>query len=91
VAPAGTTPSPHALLAFVAEQYDARERPVTAVDAAAAFDTSMECVSRLFRRLRDCELLAAVEGGYRPTVTGREYLALDIDDGTVIVDPQDDC
>jgi hypothetical protein len=81
--------SPHRLLEFVATAYDEHDDPITPATAADEFDTTTAVVAERFERLADCELVRRVEGGYRPTVTGREFLALDLDEGVVVVDPQE--
>ena len=81
------TVSPTRLLAFVVDHYDEQGCPLTASDAATAFGVPQAAVTAQFERLADCDLLAAVEDGYRPTVTARELLALDCDGDIVVVDP----
>ncbi|WP_247006089.1 hypothetical protein [Halorientalis litorea] len=81
------TVSPTRLLAFVVDRYDEQGCPLTATDAATDLDVPPATVAARFERLADCDLLSAVEGGYRPTVTARELLALDCDGDVVVVDP----
>lgn len=76
------------VLAFVVRAYDAGERPVTPPPAVAALGLDRTTVRDRFETLHDCELVAQVDGGYRPTVTGRELLELD---GAVLVDPDGGC
>jgi predicted transcriptional regulator len=62
------------LLTWLVDRYDTEEQPVTPAEVANRFDSlESQC------------LLATVEGGYRPTVTARELLELDIDDDTFLV------
>jgi predicted transcriptional regulator len=85
------TVTPHRLLEFVVETYDERNDPVLPADIAAQFDISTPEATRQFDRLHDCELVATEEDGYRPTVTARELLELDVDDEFVVVDTGSDC
>jgi hypothetical protein len=78
--------SPYHLLEFVVRTYDDVDRPLTPADAATSFDLDRERAADCFQRLTECELLASVENGYRPTVTARQLLELDIDEGVVVVD-----
>jgi len=80
--------SPYRLLEFVVSTYDECEGPVTPVVAAERLDTRRALVDQRFETLEDCDLVRPLEDGYRPTVTGRELLALDIDDDVIIVDAQ---
>jgi hypothetical protein len=80
--------SQHQLLEFVVDAYDERDTPVTPAVAADQFDATPDAIADRLERLADCELLRQVDGGYRATVTGREYLALDLDEDVIIVDPQ---
>lgn len=81
------TVPPLRLLAFTVARYDRQSRPVTAADAATHFEVSRAVVTARFETLADCHLLAAVEEGYRPTVTARELLQLDPGEGALVVDP----
>jgi hypothetical protein len=84
--------SPYRLLEFVVRTYDDADRPLTPADAATSFDLDRERAADCFRRLAECELLASVEDGYRPTITARELLELNIEDEFVIVDANlDEC
>lgn len=80
------TVSTSELLAFVVKSYDEHGRPVTTADATARFDADRAAVESGFGTLVDCELVAGVDRGYRPTVTGRELLDLDMTGDLVIVD-----
>jgi predicted transcriptional regulator len=77
------------ILEHVVAAYDRRERPVSAAEVARACEVDPERVRACFAELCECALLARVgSGGYRPTTTARELLALDVDcDDLVIVDP----
>ncbi|WP_424016348.1 hypothetical protein ACOZ4N_01045 (plasmid) [Halorientalis pallida] len=86
------TPSPSELVEFVVTRYDELERPLTPSDAATRFGVDRKKAEECFDQLLECKLLARVDDGYRPTVTARELLELDIDDGFMIVDGNvDDC
>lgn len=85
------TVTPHRLLEFVVETYDERNDPVLPADIAAQFDISTPEATRQLDRLHDCELVATEGDGYRPTVTARELLELDVDDEFVVVDTGSDC
>jgi predicted transcriptional regulator len=73
------------LLTWLVDHYDATEQPVTPTAAADRFDNDIEIVRDVFDSLESDCLLASVEGGYRPTVTARELLELDIDDDTFLI------
>lgn len=85
------TPTPSQLLACAVEYYDEGPQPVTCRQVAERFETPPAAVRSCFERLVECKLLARIDGGYRPTITGREFLELDIDDEMIIVDPDGDC
>jgi predicted transcriptional regulator len=77
------------LLRWIVDRYDADEEPVVPAKAAAQFEGDIKTLCDSFDSLESNCLLAAVEGGYRPTITARELLELDIDDDTlVILDPE---
>ena len=80
------TPSPHRLLEYVVDTYDDLGRPLTPADVATQFGMTREKADECFDRLVECELLARADEGYRPTITARELLELDIDDEFVVVD-----
>lgn len=80
------TPSPYRLLEFVVGTYDDLERALTPADAATRFGMTREQAVECFGKLVECELLTKADDGYRPTITARELLELDIDDEFVVVD-----
>ena len=84
------TLSPHRLLAFVVAAYDERDESPTPAAVADRFGTSTEAATAGLERLADCELLAQDDGGYRPKVTARELLELDVDGEFVVVDANAD-
>ena len=73
------------LLEYVVERYDQREQPVTPSEAASQLEAEQAVVAHCLRAFAECQLVAREAGGYRPTVTARELLALDWDGA--IVDP----
>lgn len=83
------------VLSWVVDRYDEDETPVTPAEAASHFGSDIETVRSCFENFeRNCLLTTVEADGYRPTVTARELLELDLDDGTVLIldtDPEDDC
>jgi len=81
--------SPRRILAALVARYDERGSPLSPAVLATALDGDPDprTVERCLDRLVGCELVAAEPDGYRPTVTGREFLHLDIGDGVAVVDP----
>jgi predicted transcriptional regulator len=78
-------------LSWIVDQYDAQERPVTPGDVAGHFESDVDAVRSCFANLESKCLLAQLDEGYRPTVTARELLELDIDDDTVLILDTDPC
>lgn len=81
--------SPRRVLAALVARHDERGAPLSPAVLAAALDGDPHprAVERCLDRLVDCELAATTPDGYRPTVTGREFLDLDIGGGFAVVDP----
>jgi predicted transcriptional regulator len=79
------SPPPHAVLSAVVDAYRASGDPVAAATVADALDVPEPAIAEPLTSLCDCELLARTDGGYRPTITARELLALDIDPEDVLV------
>ncbi|WP_135665622.1 hypothetical protein [Halorhabdus rudnickae] len=79
------------VLAAAVEHYDTTGGPVTPAAIRGLLERDEAAIETRFRQLVDCELLAPVENGYRPTVTGREFLDLDVECGPIIVDTEDSC
>jgi predicted transcriptional regulator len=73
------------LLAWLVDRYDTEEQPVTPAEAANRFDSDIRTVDDALDSLESQCLLATVGSGYRPTVTARELLELDVDDDTFLV------
>ncbi|ELZ21114.1 hypothetical protein C475_19188 [Halosimplex carlsbadense 2-9-1] len=79
------SPSSHTVLVAVVDQYQNSDEPVTAHSIAESQGLSEEALTRPLESLCELELLESTEQGYRPTVTARELLALDIDPDDVLV------
>ena len=81
------------VLERVVATYDRKERPVSPADIAPASCDDHAALGDCLESLVDLELLEAVgRDRFRPTVTARELLALDVDgDGPVVVDPDGEC
>ena len=73
------------VLAETVSRYDSREAPVTAVDLAAEIDADAETIRTCFEDFESKCLLKPVGDGYRPTVTARELLDLDVDDEMLLI------
>jgi len=71
--------SPHTVLVAVVDQHEDSEEPVPARAVAESQGVPEESVSQSLESLCEFELLEPTERGYRPTVTARELLALDIE------------
>lgn len=78
-------PTPLTLLSDLVEAYDERERPVSAAALATAHEAEPAAIVECLDRLATCELVDATPAGYRPTVTARELLELDLDAGEFVV------
>jgi predicted transcriptional regulator len=73
-------------LSWFVERYDAAEQPVTPIEAADHFGIDVETARTCFDEFESNDLLATVgDRGYRPTVTARELLELDVDDTEFLV------
>lgn len=80
-------PSTHTVLVEVVDRYRESGEPVRARAVADSLGLTESAVSEPLDSLCEFELLQSVERGYRPTVTAREMLELDIDlDETVALD-----
>jgi len=85
------TTSQMELLSVLVSEYDEQNEPLSPAEIAIAVDTESTTVRESFDDFESKHLLTPVDGGYRPTVTARELLALDLDDGAaVILDPRPD-
>jgi predicted transcriptional regulator len=78
------------LLRRLVERYDDRDQPLSPSAVADCVDADIGCVEACIERFESNHLVTRVdENGYRPTVTARELLELDIDpdeDSLLILD-----
>lgn len=78
--------NPHVqILSWVVDQYDTQAGPVTVEAAATQFGQEIETIQSCFDHLASNHLLTTMGDGYRPTVTARELLALEVDDDSLLV------
>jgi len=70
--------SPHAVLVAICEKYDTVDEPVGPTQIATAVGTTPRQVRPILKSLRRTEFVAETAEGYRPTITAREFLELDI-------------
>lgn len=83
------TIAPIELLSALVHRYDERGEPVTPAELAETVDADAALVREQFESFESKHLSKCVGAGYRPTVTARELLELDIgDDALVILDAQ---
>ena len=76
------------VLETAVHHYDSTGQAVTPSAIAGTVTLSEREIAERLAKLADCELLAHTGEGYRPTITGREFLALDVDCGPIIVDTE---
>ena len=80
-------PSMHTVLVEAVDRADASGGPVTAQAIADSLAVPESALSGPLATLCQYELLEATDRGYRPTITGRELLAADIElDDTVVLE-----
>jgi len=72
------------LLAAIVDRYDECEQPVKPVEFART-PTQLQSIRDCFEDFNSKYLLAREDGGYRPTVTARELLELEIDDEELLL------
>lgn len=77
---------PCPVLAAVVAIYDETHGTVTESLLRERLDWDRGRIRERLARLLDFEFIAESDGGHRPTVTGRDFLALDVDCGPLIVD-----
>ena len=77
--------SPHAVLVTVRDEYDAVDEPVGPQQIAAAVGRPAGQIRPILESLCRTEFLAKTAEGYRPTVTTREFLELDVELSDVAV------
>jgi predicted transcriptional regulator len=74
------------ILSRVVDRYEADEQPATPAEIANATGTDIEEIRACFDNLEEnCLLTTVDDGGYRPTVTARELLELDIDEESLLI------
>ena len=78
------SPLPHTVLVTLQDHYDATEEPVTADTVAELCGESPADVIPVLRSLCGTEFVVETTDGYRPTVTAREFLRLDVELGDVV-------
>lgn len=72
-------------------EYDDTDGPASVRSVATSLDEPVSRVRPVLTSLCRCDLLASVEGGYRPTVTAREFIELDLEfDDVVVFDTVDE-
>lgn len=74
------------LLAAIVDRYDESEQPVRPVEFAKT-PTQLQSIRDCFEDFESKYLLTREDGDYRPTVTARELLELNIEeDGLLLLD-----
>jgi len=71
--------SPHAVLVAVRDEYDTADEPVGPREIATAVGTTPRQIQPILDSFCQAEFLARTAEGYRPTVTAREFLELDVE------------
>lgn len=79
------SPSSHTVLVAVVDHYQESNEPVTAQRIAESEGIPEEALTHSLESLCEFELLEATEQGYRPTVTARELLDLDVEPDDLLV------
>lgn len=79
------TASQMRILSRLVSRYDEREGPITATEMATVVDSDPATLREFFENYESKHLLKPVDDGYRPTVTARELLELDIDDDALVI------
>jgi len=73
------------ILSETVSRYDSRVAPVTATELASEMDADAETIRGCFEDFESKCLVKPADEGYRPTVTARELLELDVDEGMLLV------
>ncbi|RLM95279.1 hypothetical protein [Haloarcula sp. Atlit-7R] len=82
--------SPHTVLVTLCDRYDATEEPVAPDTVADLCGESPADVIRVLRSLCGTEFVVETDDGYRPTITAREFLRLNVElEDVVAVDVVD--
>ncbi|MBX0325534.1 hypothetical protein EGH21_21140 [Halomicroarcula sp. F13] len=84
------TMSPDGILEVVSDIYKSTDRPVSTHTIAEAAETTPDRVTPVLNTLCRSEFVEWTESGVRPTVTGRQFLELDIELENVVVDVVDE-
>ncbi|MGB9951030.1 hypothetical protein ACOZ4F_01300 (plasmid) [Haloarcula marismortui] len=77
--------SPHTVLVTVRDEYDAVDEPVGPKQIATAVGTTSKQIRPILESFCRNEFLVKTADGYRPTVTAREFLELDVELSDVAV------
>jgi predicted transcriptional regulator len=77
--------SPHTVLVAVCDEFDAVDEPVSTQQIAAAVGTTPGQIQPTLDSFCQAEFLAQKADRYRPTVTAREFLELDVELSDVAV------
>lgn len=84
------SPPPHSVLVTLCDRYDATGNPVTADALAERLGRPPADVTPVLRSLCGTDFVVETDDGYRPTVTAREFLRLDVElEDVVAVDVVD--
>jgi len=76
--------SPHTVLVTLYDRYDATDTPVTAETIAQRCGESPADVVPVLHSLDRTDFIVETDTGYRPTITAREFLQLDVEFGDVV-------
>jgi hypothetical protein len=76
--------SEQSVLVTVVERYDDTGEPLSTAAVAARTGGDEDAVAAALDRLAASEFLVEMSAGFRPTVTARWFLALDIDMDEVV-------
>lgn len=71
--------SPNNVLEAVCDAAESGATPLSVQDIATATDTTPRRLRPVLESLRRAEFLRRTDDGYRPTVTAREFLELDVE------------
>jgi predicted transcriptional regulator len=84
------SPLSHTVLVTLRDRYDATEEPVAADTVAELCGEAQADVIPVLRSLCGTDFVVKTDDGYRPTVTAREFLKLDVEvEDVVAVDVVD--